>query len=60
MWLPRGRELEEGWVRSLGLGDANYYIGWKVLPQSTGVPASTRGQTIMERDIKKNVTRVYN
>jgi len=34
-----GRELEEGWIRSLGLGDTNYYIGWtcnKVLSQSTG------------------------
>ena len=25
-WLPRGRGLGEGWIGSLGLADANYYI----------------------------------
>ena len=24
--LPRGREVGEGWIGSLGLVDANYYI----------------------------------
>ena len=24
LWLPRGRKMGEGWIRSLGLGDANY------------------------------------
>ena len=26
LWLPRGREVEEGWSGSLGLADANYDI----------------------------------
>ena len=26
LWLPRGRGLREGWIGSLGLADANYYI----------------------------------
>jgi len=26
VWLPRGRGEEVGWVGSLGLVDANYYI----------------------------------
>ena len=25
-WLPRWRGLGEGWIVSLGLADANYYI----------------------------------
>lgn len=25
-WLPRGRGVREGWIGSLGLADANYYI----------------------------------
>ena len=25
-WLPRGRWVGEGWIGSLGLADANYYI----------------------------------
>ena len=25
MWLPRGRELGEGWIGSLGLAEANKY-----------------------------------
>ena len=24
-WLPRGREVSEGWIRNWGLEDANYY-----------------------------------
>ena len=26
LWLPRGKWVEEGWVGSLRLADANYYI----------------------------------
>ena len=26
LWLPRGRGVGEGWIGSLGLADANYYI----------------------------------
>ena len=26
LWLPRGREVAEGWSGSLGSADANYYI----------------------------------
>ena len=26
LWLPRGREVEEGRIGSLGLADSNYYI----------------------------------
>ena len=26
LWLKKGREEGEGWTRSLGLEDANYYI----------------------------------
>ena len=26
LWLPRGRGVGEGWIESLGLADANYYI----------------------------------
>ena len=26
LWLPRGREVIKGWIGSLGLADANYYI----------------------------------
>ena len=25
-WSPRGREMGEGWIGSLGLVDANYYM----------------------------------
>ena len=25
-WLPRGRQLTEGWSRMLGLADVSYYI----------------------------------
>ena len=39
LWLPRGGGLREGWIGSLGLADANYYIeriNDKVLLYSTG------------------------
>ena len=39
MCLSRGRRLGEGWIWSLGLADANLYIGWinnKVLLNSIG------------------------
>ena len=26
LWLPRGRGLEKGWTRSLGLASANYHV----------------------------------
>ena len=26
LWLPRVRGVREGWIGSLGLADANYYI----------------------------------
>ena len=26
LWLPRGRRGREGWIGSLGLAGANYYI----------------------------------
>ena len=26
LWLPRGRGLEKGWIGSLGLASANYYV----------------------------------
>ena len=26
LWLPRGSGVGEGWIGSLGLADANYYI----------------------------------
>ena len=26
LWLPRGREVQEGCTGNLGLADANYYI----------------------------------
>ena len=26
LWLPRGSGVEEGWIGSLGLADANYYL----------------------------------
>ena len=25
LWLPRRRGIEEGWIESVGLADANYY-----------------------------------
>ena len=28
LWLPRGRGGGAGWIGSLGLPDANYYIHW--------------------------------
>ena len=36
--LAKGEEVEEGQIGSLGLADANYFIGWinKVLLHSTG------------------------
>lgn len=35
LWLPKKKGLEEGWIESLRLTDANYYIEWinnKALP----------------------------
>ena len=29
LWLPAGKELEDGSSGSLGLADANYYIVWE-------------------------------
>ena len=26
LWLPRGEQVGKGWIGSLGLADANYYI----------------------------------
>ena len=38
LWLPRGKELEDGWTGSLGLANANYYIVWELI--SNHVPGS--------------------
>ena len=28
LWLPRRRGIEEGWIESVGLADANSHTGW--------------------------------
>ena len=26
LWLPRRKDIREGWIGSLGFADANYYV----------------------------------